>query len=51
MTIYAAMANPIISPGIIVVCGSLVFLLSILDITIEIIIAIFRAGIRGADHY
>jgi hypothetical protein len=47
MTVYAAMANPLISPGVILVCGFLVFLFAALDIVLEIMIAIIRRAQNG----
>lgn len=49
MTIYAAMANPIISPGVIITCSFLVFLFAVLDIILEIIVAIVRRVQVNAD--
>ena len=49
MTVYAAMANPIISPGVIIVCGFLVFLFAVLDIVLDIMIAIIRRA-QNADR-
>ena len=42
MTVYAAMANPIISPGVIIVCGFLAFVFAVLDIVLGLMIAIIR---------
>jgi hypothetical protein len=49
MTVYAAMANPIISPGVIIACSFLVFLFAVLDIILEIIITIVHRVQVNAD--
>ena len=49
MTVYAAMANPIISPGVIIACSFLVFVFAVLDIILEIIIAIIHRVQVNAD--
>jgi hypothetical protein len=47
MTVYPAMAN--LSPGVIIVCGFLVFLFAVLDIVLQIMIAIVRRA-QNADR-
>lgn len=49
MTVYAAIANPIISPGTIIVLGFLVYAFAFLDILLEIFLAILRR-LQNADR-
>jgi hypothetical protein len=49
MTVYAAIANPIISTGTIIVLGFLVYAFAFLDILLEIFLAILRR-LQNADR-
>ena len=50
MTVYAVTADPIVSPVMVISLGCGVYLLSLIEIALEIIIEMVRAPENDADH-